>query len=676
MGSKPEEGKGEWFKRRITTGALLEVFLSRYRQMSQKNPGIGPATKTETGATSHSSASNSGVVPPQTPYVDDDRESNWSFTSSTASYKQQKNKKHNKKTHHNRSNSRSSQDLSFLDVKVDSSIQQVRDEVAQGKPLKNVLNAQKKKKNKAETAAPGRAQGQQSKAGATASDQSQEPKRQVSTGTSNTSSKQQVQAQQAASGVSQSKPAQVMPNTSGKDQQKKGQAAAGASDQSQQNTAQAKASASGSNQKPAQVNTVSSGNNQQKSSQQNGGGSNGGNRGRNIGKVKMCSASTNTDVEIMPVIFEEDENFLGKIQRQGQTNNAYASRKPRDEDYLLRIGAIEQTNSAFDSSNPPSLEWRKKGRRRDRAPEVDGVDALFISWFTEASDECAVPILESDGGDYLFQIGALEQTNTAYKPTIPSTEDQYLFNIGVIEQTNNCYQHQDHYPKPTREQRLMLKMGLITKKELFGKKESIVEEVADVKEVPEVKQKKKETTSSGFFRFRSFFSKEGPPSDPNKIIRTPAWYHRIIPGFRRHQSEFDFDKPINHRIGMLVKSKEENKTGKASGVIVPDDKIIPSLFFELRLKQNAVYPDRKLRLEHTLKLAHKWLEVEKSVRQERDEPFITDTPAFVNSFQLTVQKAVDQSDNAFLYAEENQNVSREKGFRLAHLRETLIRRFH
>lgn len=610
--------------------------------MSKKNPGIGPATKTETGVTSHSSASNSGVTS-QNQNVDDDRESNWSFTSSTASYKQQKNRKHNNKTHQNRSNSRSSQDLSVFDVKVDSSIQKVRDEVAQGKTLKNVLNAQKKKKNKADSAAPDRAQGQQTKAGATASDKSQEPKRQASTAASNQGSKQPVQAQPVASDNSQLKSTQVMPNTSGNDQQKKGQAKIGASDANQQNQ-----------QRPAQAQSRD--------------------RGQNTGKARTCCASTNTDIEIMPVIFEEDENFLGKIQRQGQTNNAYAKRAPKDEDYLLRIGAVEQTNTAFDSSKPPSLIWCRKGRRKEKAPEVEGTDFLFISWFTEETEGGEIPTHGNDEGDYLLQIGALEQTNTAYKPKVSSTEEQYLFNIGIVEQTNNCFKHQEHYPKPTREQLLMIKMGLITKKELFGKK-AVAEETTGAQVIAEVKQKK-ESTSSGFLRFRSYFKRDKPPTDPNKIIRQPAWYHRIIPGFKRHQSEFDFEKPINHRIGMLTKSKQENKAGKASGVIMPDDKIIPSLFYELRLKQNAVYPDRKLRLEHSLKLAHKWLEVEKSVRQERGEPFVTDTPAFVNSFQLTVQKAVDQSDSAFLYAEENQNVSREKGFRLAHLRETLIRRFH
>jgi len=92
------------------------------------------------------------------------------------------------------------------------------------------------------------------------------------------------------------------------------------------------------------------------------------------------------------------------------------------------------------------------------------------------------------------------------------------------------------------------------------------------------------------------------------------------------------------------------------------------------MKQNAAYPDRKLKLEHTLKLAQKWIEVEKSARQERGEEFITDTPAFINSFQLTVQKAVDQIDNTFLYMEENQAISRNKGFRFAHLRKPLTTR--
>lgn len=621
MGSKPEEGNGEGRKRSVATGTLLEVnsFIIANR-MSQKNPGIGPATKTETGVASHSSASNSGATPQTTkPRVDND--SDWSDVSSVASQKQRKNRKHNNKTHRNRSNSTASQDLSCFDVKIDPSIQKIRDGVAQGKPLKSVLNAHKKEKLKAETAASGGAQNQQSKAGATANDLSHKPNRLATVGATN---KIPTQAQTAASGIQQ-RPSQA--------------------------NGQGLGTSNLSNSQTGKVPNV-------------------GKQGRGTGKGNTKSASTNTEVEIMPVIFEEDENFLGKIQRQGQTNNAYAKRSPKDEDYLLRIGVIEQTNTSFDSSNPPSLVWLRKGRERRTTPEIEGEDALLISWFSEAQEQVSMPAGE-DEGDYILHIGALEQTNTAYCPKVPNVEEQYLFSIGILEQTNNCYQPQDHFPKPTREQHLMLKMGLTTRKELFSKKS--VNVTADKIEAP--KQKQESTTWSGFLRFRSYFKREGPPTDPNKIIRQPAWYHRIIPGFKRHQSEFDFNKPINHRIGMLSKSKE-TKAGKVSGVIIPDDKIIPSLFYELRIKQNAVYPDRKLRLEHTLKLAHKWLEVEKSVRQERGEPFVTDTPAFVNSFQLTVQKAVDQSDSAFMYAEENQNVSREKGFRLAHLRETLIKRFH
>jgi len=260
---------------------------------------------------------------------------------------------------------------------------------------------------------------------------------------------------------------------------------------------------------------------------------------------------------------------------------------------------------------------------------------------------------------WLDGIGPLEQLNTAYAPKrkYNTFEANWLNNIGPIEQTNTSYAPQKHCVEPSVAE-LLAKRKLARENRVAKKDGWVILDKPTVEVQCPAPIVPATPAPAGILAVKAVKS-------TNIIRRRPAWYHRIIPGFKKHASEFDFDKPINHRIGML----ESSKSAKADqqGVIVPDDIIIESLYYELRLKQNAEYPDRKLKLEHTLKLAQKWIETEKSERQSRGETLKTDTPTFVNSFQATVQKAVDQSDSKFLYQEENQQISRWKGFLPARL---------
>lgn len=265
----------------------------------------------------------------------------------------------------------------------------------------------------------------------------------------------------------------------------------------------------------------------------------------------------------------------------------------------------------------------------------------------------------------LGNIHAQGQTNTAYAPQRERLT--WFSEIGPIEQTNTSYAPQAHCVEPTIERLLELReiarnrhrerARRVAEEQAIRADWEIVDAPIDIApdQVPEV------PANPALVGQLAAKKKD----NSNVIRRRPAWYHRIIPGFKKFDSEFDFNKPINHRIGKLVDSKsvEPNK----SGVIIADDNIIESLYFELRLKQNAEYPDRKLKLEHTLKLAQKWIETEKSEHQARGETFKTDTPTFVNKFQVTVQKAVDQADSKFLLQEENQQISRWKGFLPARL---------
>jgi len=144
---------------------------------------------------------------------------------------------------------------------------------------------------------------------------------------------------------------------------------------------------------------------------------------------------------------------------------------------------------------------------------------------------------------------------------------------------------------------------------------------------------------------------KGTKSQSYTMSVRPAWYHRYIPGFVKHESKFDVDKKINHTIGRLFDVKEKEPETK-KGVVVADELVIDELYCHLRVQKHYSYPSRELCVEHLRKVGLKWSEVEK---------FELDTPALVNRFLITVQKAVDQVDNTFLLIEESQLFSRNAG---------------
>jgi len=109
---------------------------------------------------------------------------------------------------------------------------------------------------------------------------------------------------------------------------------------------------------------------------------------------------------------------------------------------------------------------------------------------------------------------------------------------------------------------------------------------------------------------------------------------------------------INHTIGRL-----QNHAGDlVQQAVVPDSLIIQELYIYLRKEMHPRYEEkdktkRHLARAHAHKLAKKWAEL---------NAHETNTYYELNRYQATINKAVRGDDNAYMYAEFNENTSRDR----------------
>jgi hypothetical protein len=131
------------------------------------------------------------------------------------------------------------------------------------------------------------------------------------------------------------------------------------------------------------------------------------------------------------------------------------------------------------------------------------------------------------------------------------------------------------------------------------------------------------------------------------IAMRAKWYNRLI--FGKTSSKFNFDNKINHQTGTLLNNKIVTPE-RENNLLISDEHIVDGLFIYLRRVMHVSYPSRDVKIEHAQKLANRWVE---------ENDYDITTIRGLNEFLITIQKAVDQKDNYFLYQEETQALSRK-----------------
>jgi hypothetical protein len=134
------------------------------------------------------------------------------------------------------------------------------------------------------------------------------------------------------------------------------------------------------------------------------------------------------------------------------------------------------------------------------------------------------------------------------------------------------------------------------------------------------------------------------------LTRAPTFWNRWR---GKESSKFDFNAVINHKLGALPAHKHSDREEKA-GCQIPDSRVDVELLLHLRLKMHVSYSSRALKIEHAHKLANKWVDLKSAAMKSE---YLKDV-GMLNDVLVTIQKAVDQEDNSFLYQEESQTHSR------------------
>ena len=126
------------------------------------------------------------------------------------------------------------------------------------------------------------------------------------------------------------------------------------------------------------------------------------------------------------------------------------------------------------------------------------------------------------------------------------------------------------------------------------------------------------------------------------------WYNRFL--FAKKPSTFDFNKPINREIGRLSDHKEQK-----FGTTIPDDKMDMELYTYLIFHKMVSYPSRTVKLEHLSKVAQKYM-------NERKGSLSIYPMEYVHRYHMTIQRATDEVDSAFLLKRDTVEQDRRGGW--------------
>jgi len=129
-------------------------------------------------------------------------------------------------------------------------------------------------------------------------------------------------------------------------------------------------------------------------------------------------------------------------------------------------------------------------------------------------------------------------------------------------------------------------------------------------------------------------------SNEDLIIYKPNLWKRLT----TTKSKFDKKAVVNHKLGQLLKRKDQHKAGIE---VISDEMIIMELYLHLRRNEFDRYKDRAEKLAHMTKLAVKF-------------DFIPKDAEDVNKYFATIQKVTDSKDTSFMLAEVDPSHSRSR----------------